>query len=82
MPNGDSVLLDLNNPVFQRNLFLLPKNEKLVALNFLKKLISMTWIEVYCDKGLRWEKIVSVKPPEGIDSIYLKFPPGELATWR
>ena len=70
MPSGDIVLLDLNNPIFQKNLFTLPKDEKLAALNTLNKLITMTWIEVYCDRGLRWERIVSVKPPKGIDSIY------------
>jgi hypothetical protein len=30
----------------------------------------MTWDQVYRDKGLKWEKIGSIKPPTGIDVIY------------
>ena len=30
----------------------------------------MTWSQVYADKGLKWEKIVSVAPPPGIATIY------------
>lgn len=36
----------------------------------LKKIRQMTWGQVYRDHGLKWEKIVSVKPPEGIDALY------------
>lgn len=64
------VRLDLNNPVFQRDLFGLQKPERLAALDTLAKLRQLTWQQVYRDKGLRWEKIVSVKPPPGIDAIY------------
>ena len=54
MPDEQTVLLDLNNPVFQEALFSLPKAEKMAALDTLRKLRAMTWPEVYCDKGLRW----------------------------
>ena len=30
----------------------------------------LTWDQLYRDKGLKWEKIISVKPPPGIDAIY------------
>ena len=70
MPDEQTVLLDLNNPVFQEALFSLPKAEKMAALDTLRKLRTMTWPEVYCDKGLRWEKVASVKPPSGITAIY------------
>jgi hypothetical protein len=30
----------------------------------------MTWNQVYRDSGLKWEKIVSFKPPPGIDAVY------------
>ena len=56
--NGN-VLLDLNNPTFQENLFGLQKPEKLAALDTLKKI-----------RQLKWEKVVSVRPPQGIDAIY------------
>lgn len=67
--NGN-VLLDLNNPTFQENLFGLQKPEKLAALDTLKKIRQLNWSQVYRDKGLKWEKIVSVRPPQGIDAIY------------
>ena len=64
------VRLDLNNPVFQENLLTLQKTERHAALETLNKLRQMTWNQVYRDNGLKWEKIISVKPPLGIDAIY------------
>ncbi|MDO9601889.1 MAG: hypothetical protein Q8J72_07600 [Rhodocyclaceae bacterium] len=70
-PDPDARLrLDLNNPVFQENLLALQNPERLAALNTLGKLRLMTWSQAYRDKGLKWEKIASVKPPAGIDAIY------------
>lgn len=79
-----TVRLDLNNPVFQENLLTLQKPERLAALDTLGKLRRMTWSQVYRDKGLKWEKIVSVKAPSGIDSIYsLRITQSRRATaWR
>jgi hypothetical protein len=65
-----SVRLDLNNPIFQDNLLVLEKQERNTVLDTLNKLRKLTWNQVYRDSGLKWEKIVSVKPPEGIDAIY------------
>jgi hypothetical protein len=65
-----TVRLDLNNPVFQRDLLGLEKAERHAALDTLAKLRQLTWNQVYRDKGLRWEKIASVKPPPGIDALY------------
>jgi hypothetical protein len=73
MSNTDSealVRLDLNNPVFQENLLMLQKPERHAALDTLNKLRRMTWNQVYRDNGLKWEKVVSIKPPAGIDAIY------------
>lgn len=64
------VRLDLNNPVFQEQLLGLEKAEQQAALGTLKKIRRLTWNEVYRNKGLRWEKILSVRPPAGIDAIY------------
>jgi hypothetical protein len=69
-PEHVRVLLDLNNPIFQENLFGLQKPERHSAVETLKKLRQMTWDQVYADKGLHWEKIVSVAPPPGIAAIY------------
>lgn len=64
------VRLDLNNPVFQQNLLALQKPDRHAALDTLGRLRQMTWNQVYRDQGLKWEKIVSFKPPAGIDAIY------------
>ena len=64
------VRLDLNNPVFQEQLLNLQKPERHAALETLKKIRQLTWLQVYRDSGLKWEKIVSVKPPAGIDAVY------------
>ena len=65
-----SVRLDLNNPVFQAQLFGLQKPERNAAIDTLRTIRLLTWDQLYRDKGLKWEKIISVKPPPGIDAIY------------
>lgn len=64
------VRLDLNNPVFQENLLSLQKPDRHAALDSLNKIRQMTWNQIYRDGGLKWEKIISVKTPAGIDAIY------------
>ena len=68
--NDALVRLDLNNPVFQEHLLHLQKPDRHAALDTLKKIRRLTWAQLYQDNGLKWEKIVSVKPPSGIDAIY------------
>ncbi|WP_455285978.1 hypothetical protein [Cupriavidus necator] len=68
--NNQVVLLDLNNPTFQQNLFDLDADELKRAIKTLEKLRKMTWGGIYTDHGLRWEKITSVTPPKGIEAIY------------
>lgn len=68
--NEAKVRLDLNNPVFQENLLTLQKHERHAALDALNKTRQLSWHQFYRDPGLKWEKITSVKPPEGIDAIY------------
>ncbi len=57
--------LDLNNPVFQRQLFALPKAGQLAVLGTLRKLSNMAWSQVYRDRGLKWEVIHSRTGPHG-----------------
>ena len=64
------VLLNLNNPAFQENLFALQKVERHAALDTLKKIRQLTWAQIYRDNGLKGEKIVSITPPPGIDVVY------------
>ena len=59
------IFLDLNNPQFQKDLFSLTKQNQITILNTLKKLSQMTWNQVYRDKGLKWEKIISLNGPHG-----------------
>ena len=68
--NEASVRLDLNNPVFQDQLLTLQKPERHAALDTLNKIRQLTWNQLYRDQGLKWEKITSVRPPQGIDAIY------------
>jgi len=62
---NQTVRLDLNNPVFQRQLFRLSKIEQRNILNTLRKLANMTWQQIYTDYGLKWETILSKKGPGG-----------------
>lgn len=64
------IRLDLNNLVFQENLLSLQKPERHAALDTLSKIRQLTWNQFYRDNGLKWEKVVSVKPPAGVDAIY------------
>ena len=68
--NDALVRLDLNNPVFQEHLFQLQKPDCHAAIDTLKKIRQLTWARLYRDNGLKWEKIVSAKPPSGFDAIY------------
>ena len=61
----DWIRLDLNNPVFQRQLFELEKRHQLAVLRGLRKLSQLTWLALYSDRGFRWEAIVSRKGPAG-----------------
>lgn len=52
-----NVLLDLNFPDFQADLFRLDAGELKPVLKTLRKLRGMDWPTVYKDKGLHWEQI-------------------------
>ena len=64
------VRLDLNNPVFQDNLPTLQTPERHAALDTLHKIRQLTWNQLYRNPSLKWEKITSIRPPQGIDAIY------------
>lgn len=64
MPKSDSVLLDLNNPVFQEDLVAIEKEEAFRILGTFQKIKKLSWPEVYRDKGLRWELIQSKNGPD------------------
>ena len=59
------ILLDLNNPIFQKDLFALSKSEAIAILKILKKISQLTWEQLYKDQGLKWELIRSKKGKQG-----------------
>ena len=59
------VRLDLNSPVFLRNLFDLSKEQQRQVLTTLRKLFEMTWDQVHTDASFNWEAIVSRVGPHG-----------------
>jgi hypothetical protein len=59
------VQLDLNNPVFQKAWFALEHEESLAVLATLRRISQMEWQQLYSDRGLRWEAILSRSGPGG-----------------
>ncbi len=57
--------LDLNDPDFQHQLFALSKEDQRRVLTSMRKLLQMSWSQVYRDTGLKWEVIVSRVGPRG-----------------
>lgn len=60
-----SIKIDSNNPEFQKNLFSLEKKELSALIKTLKKIHKLTWTELYCDHGVKWEAILSKQTKSG-----------------
>lgn len=58
--NDDKILLDLNYPAFQDELFDLDIPEIKKIIKTFKKLRLLTWNELFRDQGLKWEELKSV----------------------
>ena len=58
--NDAKVLLDLNYPAFQDELFELDASEIKKAIKTFRKLKNLTWNAVFWDNGLKWEELKSV----------------------
>ena len=59
------ILLDLNNAFFQEDWLSLEREEGLAVLAALRKIKQLEWEQLYRDKGLRWEAILSRNGPGG-----------------
>lgn len=59
------VRLDLNNADFQKEWFSLQKNEFAASKNTMRKISEMDWNQIYHDRGLKWEKIQSIRTDKG-----------------
>ena len=68
-----NILLDLNYPEFQKELFALQKTEQTAFLSTCKKIRQLTWDGVYKDKGLRWEEITSKTTKTGRKIFSIRF---------
>lgn len=68
--NAVPVLLDLNNAVFQSQLFALDKPIRHAALETLSKIKQMTWQQIYQDSGLKWEKIHTAPAIDALGDRY------------
>lgn len=60
-----AIRLDLNNPEFQSQWFALEKEERNAVLNSCIKIASISWDELYRDKGFHWEAIRSRTANDG-----------------
>lgn len=60
------IRLDLNNPVFQRQLLELETKQQMAVLRGLQRLSKMTWNELYTHRGCHWEALSSRKGPGGV----------------
>lgn len=76
----ERVLLDLNSPAFQQNLFTLQAGDQHAVLGTLRRLSQMSWDQVYRDRGLRWELIHSRVGPHGRRIYSLRISRGCRAT--
>lgn len=65
----DKIKIDMNNPEFQRDFFELEKTEQTALIKTLKKIQQLTWSQLYSDKGLKWETILSKQTIAG-ERIY------------
>ena len=53
------IKIDMNNPDFQRDLFLIEKDSQFALIRTLKKISNLNWFELYQDHELKWEVITS-----------------------
>ena len=63
------IKIDMNHADFQKDLFSLEKAEQYALINTLKKISQLDWQQLYSDRGLRWEEILSKRSKTG-NKIY------------
>ncbi|MCL2296714.1 MAG: hypothetical protein FWC38_03530 [Proteobacteria bacterium] len=66
----DRVRLDLSSPGFIEAFQEAEKTVQEQVKKAIEKLSQMSWTQVYKDRGLKWEKIYSLTPPQGVDALY------------
>lgn len=63
------IKLDLNNNNFQSDLINLEKTEIFAFTKTLRKIMQLSWQELYADNGLKWEAIKGKQTMAG-EKIY------------
>lgn len=63
------IRIDMNNPLFQQDLFQLEKSEQSALIKTLEKISQLRWTELYTDNELKWETILSKQTISG-ERIY------------
>lgn len=57
--------LDINDPDLKDALRRLSARGRMEAMGTFRKIVQMTWEQIYVDQGLNWEKIKSRPGPAG-----------------
>lgn len=65
-----TIKIDTNAVDFLESFAVLEKADQRAVLKTLRKIRQLDWPAFYKDQGLKWEKIHSVRPPQGIESLY------------
>ena len=67
------IKIDMNSPEFQEALFSLETIEQKALLTTLKKVRNLTWTQLYADKGLKWEAVISKTSKSGVRVYSFRF---------
>jgi hypothetical protein len=67
------IKIDMNNPEFQDDFFKLEKIEQAALIKTLKKIRQLKWSQLYADKGLNWEVILSKQAKSGARIYSFRF---------
>ena len=67
------IKIDMNGPEFQHDFFNLEKSEQVALIKTLKKIRQLTWPQLYADKGLNWEAILSKQAKSGARIYSFRF---------
>lgn len=65
-----NIQLDLNNPSFQESWFLLESSDAERVRVAFAKIRKLSWHDFYKANGFKWEKILSISTPPGVDALY------------
>ena len=65
-----SIQLDLNTPTFQESWFSLESSDAERVRSAFARIRKLSWPEFYKANGFKWEKVLCISPPTGVDALY------------